>query len=273
MRLRFALAIATLIVFFLGYRLIRIQLFEGEEYKKGALQQWTKAIDITSERGIIYDRKGKKLVVNTTAYNVWAAPSDIKDPEVAALQLGPLLGIESEELYKRLTSESSLEKLKRWVTREEAEQIRNLGFRGISVVDDSKRYYPFGSFGSYVLGFTDIDNRGLYGIEKVYDTYLSGTPGVWVKATDAANRQLPYDGEQVYDAEDGLSVVLTMDETIQGFAEDAAEKALVANRAKSVSIIVMDPETGEVLAMANKPDYDPNAPRDRKSTRLNSSHH
>ena len=268
-RLGLALAVATLIVFFLGYRLIRIQLIEGEEYKKGALQQWTKAIDITSDRGIIYDRKGKKLAINTTAYTVWAAPSDLDEPEAAALQLGPILGMDSEELYKKITSDSNVEKLKQWVTRSEADQIRELGLRGISIVDDSKRYYPFGSFGAYIIGFTDIDNKGLYGIERVYDEYMAGTPGVWVKATDAANRQLPYDGEQIYDAEDGLSVVLSVDETIQGFAEDAAEKAMETNKAKSVSIIVMDPETGEVLAMANKPDYDPNYPRQAMDPAIN----
>lgn len=268
-RLGLALAVATLIVFFLGYRLIRIQLIEGEEYKKGALQQWTKAIDITSDRGLIYDRKGKKLAINTTAYTVWAAPSDLDEPEAAALQLGPILGMDSEELYKKITSDSNVEKLKQWVTRSEADQIRELGLRGISIVDDSKRYYPFGSFGAYIIGFTDIDNKGLYGIERVYDEYMAGTPGVWVKATDAANRQLPYDGEQIYDAEDGLSVVLSVDETIQGFAEDAAEKAMETNKAKSVSIIVMDPETGEVLAMANKPDYDPNYPRQAMDPAIN----
>lgn len=268
-RLGLALAVATLIVFFLGYRLIRIQLIEGEEYKKGALQQWTKAIDITSDRGIIYDRKGKKLAINTTAYTVWAAPSDLDEPEAAALQLGPILGMDSEDLYKKITSDSNVEKLKQWVTRSEADQIRELGLRGISIVDDSKRYYPFGSFGAYIIGFTDIDNKGLYGIERVYDEYMAGTPGVWVKATDAANRQLPYDGEQIYDAEDGLSVVLSVDETIQGFAEDAAEKAIETNKAKSVSIIVMDPETGEVLAMANKPDYDPNYPRQAMDPAIN----
>lgn len=268
-RLGLALAVATLIVFFLGYRLIRIQLIEGEEYKKGALQQWTKAIDITSDRGLIYDRKGKKLAINTTAYTVWAAPSDLDEPEAAALQLGPILGMDSEELYRKITSDSNVEKLKQWVTRSEADQIRELGLRGISIVDDSKRYYPFGSFGAYIIGFTDIDNKGLYGIERVYDEYMAGTPGVWVKATDAANRQLPYDGEQIYDAEDGLSVVLSVDETIQGFAEDAAEKAMETNKAKSVSIIVMDPETGEVLAMANKPDYDPNYPRQAMDPAIN----
>ncbi len=260
-RLKFAIFVVTLIVFFLGYRLIRVQVIEGSEYRRGAMQQWTKAINLKSDRGVIYDRKGRKLAVNVTSFTAWASPSDVNNPEETALKLGPILKIDSTKIYENLTKESSVVKLKQWITREEAEMVRELDLEGISIVDDSKRYYPFGNFASYVLGFTDIDNNGLYGIEKVYDEYLTGVPGVWVKATDRDNRQLPYGGEKIYNPEDGTSVVLTIDETIQGFAEEAAEETLIKNQAKSVSIIVMDPNTGEVLALANKPDYDPNNPR------------
>ena len=260
-RLRFAIAVVTLIVFFLGYRLIRVQIIEGAEYKRGAMQQWTKAIELKSDRGIIYDRKGRKLAVNVTSFTVWASPSDVDNPEEAAMKLQPILKIDSSEILENLKRDSSVVKLKQWITREEAEMVRELGIGGISIVDDNKRYYPFGSFASYVIGFTDIDNNGLYGIERVYDQYLTGVPGVWVKATDRDNRQLPYGSEKIHNPENGTSVVLTIDETIQGFAEEAAEEALVKNQAKSVSIIVMEPKTGEVLAMVNKPDYDPNNPR------------
>lgn len=260
-RLRFALLVVTLIVFFLGYRLIRVQVIEGAEYRRGALQQWTKAINLKSDRGIIYDRKGRKLAVNITSFTIWASPSDIKNPEEAAMKLEPILQIDSTEIFKNLTKDAPNLKLKQWITREEAEQVKELGILGISIVDDSKRYYPFGDFASHVIGFTDIDNIGLYGIEKVYDKYLSGAPGLWVKATDRDNRQLPYGTEKIQNPENGTSVVLTIDETIQGFAEEEAEKAMAINQAKTVSIIVMDPNTGEILAMANKPDYDPNNPR------------
>ncbi|MGM0396379.1 MAG: penicillin-binding transpeptidase domain-containing protein [Bacillota bacterium] len=260
-RLKFALVVVTLIVFFLGYRLIRVQVIEGADYKRGALQQWTKAINLKSDRGIIYDRKGRKLVVNVTSFTVWASPTDVKEPEQAAMMLESILQIDSERIYESLKKDSSVVKLKQWITRDEAEKIRGLEITGISIIDDNKRYYPFGNFASYVIGFTDIDNNGLYGIERVYDEYLSGVPGVWVKATDRDNRQLPYGSEKVYNPKDGTSVVLTIDETIQGFAEEAAQEALIKNKAKSVSIIVMDPHTGEILAMANKPDYDPNNPR------------
>jgi len=260
-RLRFAILVVTLIVFFLGYRLVRVQVIEGAEYKRGAMQQWTKAINLKSDRGIIYDRKGRKLAVNVTSFTVWASPSDVDNPEEAAMRLQPILKVDSSEILESLRRDSPVVKLKQWITREEAEMVRELGIGGISIVDDNKRYYPFGNFASYILGFTDIDNNGLYGIERVYDQYLSGVPGIWVKATDRDNRQLPYGSERIHNPEDGTSVVLTIDEIIQGFAEEAAQEALEKNQAKSVSIIVMDPATGEVLAMANKPDYDPNNPR------------
>jgi stage V sporulation protein D (sporulation-specific penicillin-binding protein) len=268
-RLRFAILVVTLIVFFLGYRLIRVQVIEGADYKRGAMQQWTKAIDLKSDRGIIYDRKGRKLAVNVTSFTIWASPSDVKNPEEAAMRLQPILQLDSSEILASLKRESSVVKLKQWITREEAEMVRELGIGGISIVDDNKRYYPFGNFASYILGFTDIDNNGLYGIERVYDQYLTGVPGVWVKATDRDNRQLPYGSEKIHNPENGTSVILTIDETIQGFAEEAAQEALEKNQAKSVSIIVMDPVTGEVLAMANKPDYDPNNPRKSLNEELN----
>lgn len=260
-RLRVILGVVLIMILMLGGRLFYLQIYKNEELKKGALEQWTKGIDIKSDRGIIYDRKGKKLAVSVTAYTVWATPADIKDPETTADTISQILEMDKELVYQKLTKNTRTEKLKQWITRDEALELRKLNLGGITVVDDSKRYYPYGNFASYILGFTDIDNNGLYGVEKTYDKYLSGIPGKWVKTTDAANRQLPYDGEKIYDAQDGLSLVLTIDETIQHFAEKAASQALLENKAKNVSIIVMDPYTGDILAMANKPDYDPNEPR------------
>lgn len=260
-RLRFVLGVIMLVVFVLAFRLFYIQVYNNEDLKKGALEQWTKGIDIKSNRGIIFDRNGKKLAVSVTAYTVWATPADIKNPVEDAKSIASVLNMEEEFVYEKLTKDVSTEKIKQWITREEALELRKLGLRGLTVIDDNKRYYPYGNFAAYVLGFTDIDNNGLDGIEKTFDKYLTGIPGKWVKTTDAANRQLPYDGEKIYDAEDGLSAVLTIDETIQHFAEKAANQALVDTKAKTVSIIVLDPLTGDVLAMVNKPDYDPNEPR------------
>ncbi|WMM23361.1 penicillin-binding transpeptidase domain-containing protein [Tissierella sp. MB52-C2] len=260
-RLLFVLGLVMFISTFLIGRLGYLQIVKGEELKKGALEQWTKGITIKSKRGIIYDRKGKKLAVSVSASTVWASPADIKDPDKTAKEVARILNLDEEQVYSKITKKIGTEKLKQWITREEAQELRKLKLSGIEIVDDNRRYYPYGNFASYVLGFTNIDNNGLEGIEQTYDKYLTGTPGKWVKTTDAASRQLPFDGEKIYEASDGLSVVLTIDEIIQHFAEKAAEEAARATQAKNVSVIVMEPQTGDILALTTKPDYDPNEPR------------
>lgn len=260
-RLLFVFFVVAIICMLLIGRLGYLQIVKGEELKKGALEQWTKGITIKSKRGIIYDRKGKKLAVSISSSTVWASPADIKEPQKTAKEVARILNLDEEVVYKKITKKIGTEKLKQWVTKEEAAELRKLKLPGIEIVDDNRRYYPYGNFASFVLGFTDIDNNGLYGIERTYDKYLTGTPGKWVKITDAASRQLPFDGEKIYEASDGLSVVLTIDETIQHFADKAAEEALITTSAKNVSIIMMEPNTGDILAMASKPDYDPNDPR------------
>lgn len=261
-RLRGILIFILLIGFTLAGRLVYLQIFQSEELKKGALEQWTKAIDIKSQRGIIYDRKGKKLVVSITAYTVWATPAEIKDKKEVAKTVAGILSLDEEVVYEKINKNVNLEKIKQWITREEATALREQGIRGITVVDDNKRYYPYGNFASHILGFTNIDNDGQYGVEYTFDKYLTGIPGKWVKTTDATNRQMPYDGEKIYDATDGSSLVLTIDETIQHFADKAAQQAVLDTQAKNVSIILMDIFTGDILALSNKPDYDPNNPRE-----------
>ncbi|HAE91663.1 MAG TPA: stage V sporulation protein D [Tissierella sp.] len=260
-RLLFVFGAVVIVSILLIGRLGYLQIVKAEELKKGALEQWTKGITIKSKRGIIYDRKGKKLAVSISTSTVWASPADIKDPRETAKEVARVLNLDEEDVYAKITKKIRTERIKQWITKEEAIELRKLKLKGIEIVDDNRRYYPYGNFASFVLGFTDIDNNGLYGIERTYDKYLTGTPGKWVKITDAASRQLPFDGEKIYEASDGLSVVLTIDETIQHFADKAAEEAFITTGAKNVSIIMMDPKTGDILAMSNKPDYDPNDPR------------
>ena len=261
-RLKITLVISFLIVFALILRLANIQIFRNHELKKGALEQWTKSIQIRPKRGIIYDRRGKKLVTSVNSFTVWATPADIKETKKTAESVSKVLGLEEAEVFKKLDSKKSTQKIKQWITKEESDELKKLQLRGINIVEDYKRYYPNGNFASYVLGFTDIDNNGIEGIEYVYNDYLTGVPGKWIKMTDGANRQLPYDGEKIYNSEDGSSLVLTIDETIQYFAEKAADKALLETKAKNVSVIMMEIETGEILSMVNKPDFDPNNPRE-----------
>lgn len=255
-RLKSVLIMLLVVVMALIGRLGYLQVYKSEELRKGALEQWTKAIDIKSKRGIIYDRKGKKLAISISASTIWAYPAEIKDPHSTAKTIAQVLDMDEEILYEKLTKKQSSERIKQWVSREEANELRQLNIRGISVVDDNKRYYPYGNFATSILGFTNIDNVGLDGLEKAYESYLTGIPGKWVRTTDAANRQMPYDGEKIYDAKDGLSIVSTIDETIQHFAEKAAEEGRIQHKAKSVSVIMMDPNTGDILAMTTKGDYD-----------------
>src|SRR5690606_24336328 len=128
---------------FLAWRLFYLQVYNNEELKKGALEQWTKGIDIKSSSGIIYDRNGKKLAVNVTAYTVWATPAEIKNPEETAEKISEILKMDKEVVYQKLTKKVSTEKIKQWITREEALELRKLSIRGLTIVDDSKRYYPY----------------------------------------------------------------------------------------------------------------------------------
>lgn len=261
-RLLVAFIIVIIISFALIIRLGYIQIVKGEELKKGALEQWTKGIEIKAKRGVIYDRNGKELAISVSSHTVWASPANIVDAQNTAKKLAEVLSLDEETVYKKITKKTNVEKIKQWISQEETKKLRELNLPGIEIVDDNKRFYPYGDFASYILGFTDIDSNGLYGIEKTYDKYLSGTPGRWVKTEDARGVQMPYDGEKVYEPENGLNVILTIDETIQHFAEKAATKTLESTNAKNVSIIMMEPKTGDILAMANMPQYDPNNPRE-----------
>lgn len=186
---------------------------------------------------------------------------NVKTPEEIAQTLSEILEMDYEEVLKKITSNTSYVTLKKWVTDEQAEKIREASLSGISVIEDNKRVYPYGNFASYILGFTNIDQSGLYGVEATYDEELTGIPGRMVVNTDSTGRELPFGYNEYYESQDGLSVVLTIDEVIQHFAESAAEKVKSDFNAKRATIVVMDPNNGDILAMTSKPDYDPNNPK------------
>lgn len=257
-RLLFTLFMICLGILLLTSRLGYIQIVTGDKLRKEALEQWTRDIPVEAKRGIIYDRNGKKLAVSISTNTIWCRPADIEDPDKTAREVADILGLERDDVYKDITSNQSLIRIKMWVDKDTADTLRDKGLKGIEIVDDNRRYYPFGNFASQILGFTNIDNVGLYGIERTYNKYLSGTPGRWIKTVDAKNMEMPYNNERLYDPKNGMSVMLTIDETIQHFAEKAAIETLVRNKAKNVSILIMEPKTGDLLAMTTKPDYNPN---------------
>lgn len=261
-RLVGAFIIISLMVFGLIIRIGYLQIIEGQAYKKQALDQWAKDIVVKANRGTIYDRNGKKLATNIKAYTISASPGKIDKPGEISERLAPILEMDESEVYKKITTKGNFIKIKQWVNEETMEKVRAEEIDGIFISEVTKRYYPFGNLASYVLGFTNIDNKGLYGIERNYDKYLIGTQGRLIKNSDAFGRQIPYENEKVFEAEPGANLVLTLDEVVQGFAEDAAEKVLNEYSAKKASVIVMDPNTGDILAMTSKPDYNPNTPRE-----------
>lgn len=261
-RLLFIFTVVSLVMFSLIIRLGWLQIVQGERYKELANSQQTRDIPIPAKRGIIYDRNGKKLSISASSNTIWVRPSEIEKPEEAALALSKILDLDEEEIFLKISDKRyGLVRLARWMEDDIADLIRKERIRGVWIAEDNKRYYPYGNFASFILGHTTDDNRGMAGIELEYEKYLSGLPGRWIKNTDGKGRQLPFSSEKYYPAEDGLSVVLTVDEVIQHFAEKAIENALEANKAERVMAIVMEVKTGDILAMAVKPDYDPNNPR------------
>ena len=260
-RLIFALFAICLVFFGLIVRLGWIQIVNGEKLRMMAVQQQTRDVPITAKRGTVYDRNGKELAVSVTTFTVWATPSEVKSKEVVAKSLANILELEEEDVLSKVSQNKGLVRIARWIEKDKANAIIKEKLKGIQVAQDYKRFYPYGNFASHVLGHTTTDNQGLSGVELKYDKVLSGLPGRWIKNTDAAGRQLPYGVEKYYEPENGLNVVLTIDEVIQHFTEKAMETALAETQALRVMAIVMQPKTGDILAMSVKPDYDPNTPR------------
>lgn len=252
----------TVCMFGLILRLGWLQVIRGEEFQQMARQQQTSDITITPSRGTIYDRNGKELVLSASTHAVYASPNEIEDKEETAKLLSNLLEIDEGELLDRFNNDTSrVITLKRWVDRSIGREIEETGIRGIWITDDHKRHYPYGNFASYVLGHTNADNDGVAGIELRYDKHLSGIPGRWIKTVDRDGRQLSSSTEIYHPSEEGLGIVLTIDEVIQHITEKALDNAMEIHNPERVMAVVMNVKTGEILSMAAKPDYNPNDPR------------
>jgi len=268
------LTLLSLAFFLLFARMISLMIIQSSKYKNIAIAQWTSEVKISAKRGRILDRNGNELAVSANVYRVDIDMNTLRDTmktknltqEDVAAKLANALNIDTADVTKILsrTLPSGLPMgsatLKRRIEKQEADNIRSLNIRGILVSADTKRFYPNNNFLSHVLGHTNSDGDGLTGVELYYNKELSGTPGVRISETDRKSAQLPYTISEYTKPVDGKDLVLTIDEMIQNFAEKAANQALSDNKAKAVTIIVMDPKNGDVLAMVNKPDYNPNDP-------------
>lgn len=252
----------------LAGRLFKLQVLDGTFYAEKAARQQLSTVTISANRGSIYDRNLKPLAQSATVWNVIASPSYITTDaarQSAASALSTILGIDEATLLSKLSQKSSYVVLAKRIEKPTEELVakyikeKNIGYIGL--VEDSKRYYPYGNFASQLIGFTGSDNQGLTGIEAEYDSVLKGTPGRQVTAKNANGTDMPYDYSDYVAAEDGDNVVLTIDEVVQHYLENAVEQAMVDNNATNrVTGIVMNVQNGEILGMATTPGYDLNDP-------------
>jgi len=260
-RLVIVMVLACSLFLALVFRIGYLQLIKGEWLSTKASEQQTREIPIEAKRGTIYDTNMKELAVSVTKYTVWCKPVEVKDAKKTSEELAQILDEKYDDVYKKVSKKNmALVKVKRWIDDDMADKITKAGLSGIWVAEDNQRYYPYGNFASYVLGHTSSDSSGVAGIELKYDNVLKGTAGKLIVSTDAAGKEIPQGSEQYYEPTTGNGLVLTVDEVIQHYCEKAAQKAYEENNASKVTIIAMDPKTGELKAMVKKPDYDPNTP-------------
>lgn len=272
--MKVTLLILSGVFFLLFLRMSYIMIVKHWDYSAKAEAQWTSTVKVEAERGRILDRNGEELAVSASVYRVdldmktlreTIAKKKLTEDDVAS-KLANALGMSVEDVKKIMDAKLSNGKpisygiLKRRIEKAQADSVKALNLRGVIVSGDTKRFYPNGNFLAHVLGFLNSDGQGLAGLELQYNTLLSGTPGKKIAEKDGNGEVLPYSSTVITEPVDGKDLITTVDEVIQNIAEKEAQKALEDNKAKAVTIIVMDPNNGDILAMVNKPDYDPNTP-------------
>ena len=249
-------------------RLFYLQVVQADMWKEKASSQQMYSTSITATRGNIYDRNMKTLARSVTVWTVFISPAEMKEEqrELVASGLSEILDVDYDMVYeKSLKTWRYNETIKRRVDNDTADEvtafIQENDIRGIYLTEESMRYYPYGNLASTVLGFTGSDGSGAYGLEAYYNKALSGTDGVIASVRNAKGTAMPFSEQQIYDAEDGQSLVLTIDETVQHYLEKHLENAVQEHEVQNRAVgIVMNVKTGEILAMSTKPDFDPNEP-------------
>lgn len=263
-RIAIGFLVLAVLMLLLAFRVAWIQVVQADELTEKAIQQQTSDIPIDAKRGEIYDRNGKELATSLTCYSLWVRPSELADNldeagiDKLAQDLSAIVDEEAADIKKNLTKDQALVRVAKELEKEAADQIRDMEVSGLELSEETKRYYPSGNFASQLLGSVTDDGTGRTGIELQYDQYLSGVAGRWVKNTDVTGNQLVDGSEEYFEAKNGLNVVLTIDEAIQYYVEKALEEGMEETGAERIMCLVMDPETGEILASAVTPGYDPN---------------
>jgi cell division protein FtsI (penicillin-binding protein 3) len=255
----------------LGARLYHLQIIQYGDFVARALRQQQRTIEIAPKRGTLFDRQGNALAMSVAVDSVFAVPVEIPDRELVARMLAPVLGIERDELLAKFKTFRSFCWVKRKVSAEEAKRVRALNLKGVYFQKEMKRFYPKAELAAHVLGHVGIDEDGLAGLEFGMNEQIQGQPGKVLLATDARRQSFR---SSEYPGQPGRDVVLTIDSTIQYIAEKALAQAVGRWNAEGGSVVIQDPKTGEILAMANQPTFDPNHfNRSRPETRINRAIH
>ena len=244
----------------LAGRLVWLMVFEADYYQQLATDLHERERSIKAARGRILDRNGEVLADNRTVCTISVIHSQIEDPEAVIRMLVKELELPEETVRKRVEKVSSIERIRSNVDKETGDAIRNYGYAGVKVDEDFKRYYPYGELASKVLGFTGGDNQGIIGLEVRYDEYLEGIPGTILTLTDARGIEIENAKEERVEPTAGNDLVLSLDYNIQLFAQQEALKVMEAKQADYVSILVMNPQNGEIYACVNVPEFDLNDP-------------
>lgn len=244
----------------LGVRLGKLMLADSGYYAKLAEDLHERERPIKAARGRILDRNGEVLADNHTVCTISVIHSQITDPERVVEVLTKELGLDKETVQKKVGKVSSMEWIQKNVEKEVGDRIRSYGLAGVKVDEDYRRYYPYGSMASKVLGFTGGDNQGIIGLEVEYESILEGIPGEILALTDARGIELEGVGESRRDPVTGKDLVISLDYNIQQYAEQAARQVMEKKQADSVSILIMNPKNGEIYAMTNMPEFDLNEP-------------
>ena len=241
-------------------RLVWLMGFRSDYYYEKAEDLHERERDIKAARGEIVDATGKVLAANKTVCTISVIHSQIREPEKVITLLVDKLGMAEETIRKRVEKVSSIERIRTNVEKETGDEIRNAGLAGIKVDEDYRRYYPMGSLASKVLGFTGGDNQGIIGLEVEYDEILKGEAGKILTTTDARGIELDGIGENRQEPQQGYSLRISLDADIQKYVQQAAQKVMEEKQAERVSILLMNPQNGEIYACVNVPEFDLNEP-------------
>lgn len=251
---------AVVIILGLIGRLVYLMVFDAEYYQELAEDLHEREREIKAARGEIVDRNGVVLATNKTVCTISVVHSQIEDPELVTEVLASELGLEQGAVRKKVEKVSSMEKIKTNVEKETGDRIRNYDLAGVKVDEDYRRYYPYDELASKVLGFTGGDNQGIIGLEVKYEEYLKGTNGTILTTTDARGIELDGVAEDRIEPSAGETLQVTLDYNIQAYCEQAALKVMEEKQADSVSILLMNPQNGEIYAMVNVPEFNLNEP-------------